>query len=108
MATYSSNVTIKVSNNILVSWLKQYPTDPFSGTLYTVPANSYAIISLISCSTAGSSANARLTINGVTQNNPYIQPWVLHLGPGSTIGWTQVSFASNFQGVIMGVEFVNS
>jgi lipoate-protein ligase B len=95
MATYSSNTTIKIQTAISNSTT--------SGTLYTCPANSYAIVQV---SYNGNSADV-LSIGGqdLVKSGNSGQFTGIYVGPGQA-----VIYMPNISGTgkISGVEFKNT
>lgn len=96
LGVISANTTIKVNGAIDSSITS-------SATMYTAPANGYAIINaVITSSTAGAS----IAIAGNTLISSVLgYPVVLYVGPSqSVVGSISTSGAMN----INGVEFINS
>jgi hypothetical protein len=113
MATYSSNTTIKVSAAISAT------SNASSGTLYTVPANCYAIITSVGASVFGGSGgtSATVSITGavlVTDSGTaaaearafYVGG--IYLGPGHSVSYTTSSAGGTRYGFAYGVLFINT
>lgn len=97
MATYSSNVTLKV--NAAVNATVTFGTNPPAGftTLYTAPSNGYAIIQFTANGGAIRIGNFQETISGVSISR--------YIGPGLSF---QVQNLTSAAYSVSGVEFVNS
>lgn len=97
MATYSSNVTIKVNAAVFANY-----TGGGAGnvTMYTAPANGYAIVGLLRLS-----GSTSVFINGILISVSASPASFFHLGPGQS--FQVASGVSNFA-TLQGVEFVNS
>lgn len=98
----SSNTTLKV--NAAVSYSN--PALATSGTIYTAPANGYAIINLLVAASGSMDIQiAGRRINNTLTINPAQQFWV---GPSQSVTWS--SGVSQSAGAVQasGVEFVNT
>lgn len=69
-----------------------------SGTAYTVPANHFAIITIVTNSASGNTVSFNTTINF---NLFSASPMILHMGPGQKIQ------PDNADIWVVGTEFVN-
>lgn len=106
MATYSNNTTIKVNSGITASNPMSGAT---SGTLYTVPANSYAILNFQIYSP--SSWPFTVTISGVNVGqaiNNTAYAYSIHAGPGQVISWSYPLPAFHTGVQMQGVLFTNT
>lgn len=111
MATYSANTTTKVSAKI--NAVASCPINATT-TVYTVPANSVAIVSVVVTSAAGTGGGT-LVVDGrnfqtvtapvtVGSTPPVLN---LYLGPGATVALT-VGNTQTTTVVVLGVEYINT
>lgn len=104
----SSNVTIKT--NAAVSATKSVNTAGTStDTLYTAPANGYAIINLFV--TAFASTTLTITIGGRTISTisaVYTESKMYHVGPSQAVVITVTGATGVTTVVCSGVEFINT
>ena len=123
LAVLSSNTSIKV--NTAVNGVATSTIANNTVTLYTAPANAYAIVQLVWFGVAGSTATYKIAGNALAiastgasgsyfagqSNNSIVGPVVLggfYVGPGQVLS---VTFAGAVNGNIAratGVEFINS
>lgn len=101
MATFSSNVTIKIQAAVLGS------ASNSSSTLYTAPANSYAVLNLFVV--ASGSAGDQVTVGGnqVWNGGVATRTLQLYVGPGQAVA-TVYGGSPTFTAHISGAEFKNS
>ena len=103
----SSNTTIKI--NAAVNAASALAS---SGTLYTAPANGYAIIHFRKASTSN---NANISIAGRALHNAQTteiqtigSAMAYYVGPSQSVTWSSGGIESAGAFTIFGVEFVNT
>lgn len=99
MATYSNNTTIRISGAIAVS------INTGGTTLYTCPANSYAVVNV-----NWSTAIVWVRVGGANIGNPGVFSAAgmlnnIHVGPGQSV---TTSAGAGLDWNLYGVQFTNS
>jgi len=90
----SSNTTIKVNGAVSA-------TTTFSATVYTAPANSYAILNLFT----NSSFNGQILVGGQIVANGASQIYTIYVGPSQSVS---TLFQTTGTMYISGVNFINT
>ena len=99
----SSNTTIKMNAAVSAS-----STATFGNTMYTAPANGYAIVNV---NKAGGVGNATITVGGVRINTATASPLAyqsIYIGPSQSFAWSSGAAEAAGMITISGVEFVNT
>jgi len=98
MATYSQANPPSVSG--AVSAAATSSTFNTSGTLYTCPANSYAVVTL-------GRSGGTMSVDGRSISFTVGQMAIgVHVGPGQEITWSATTHPTSFR--VVGVQFTNS
>jgi hypothetical protein len=104
MSTFSSNTTLKVSGAVSA-------VATASGTMYTCPANSYAIINVLV--TSASESDGEVQVDGRTVSLAQIVSAgysrvavTAHVGPGQVVSFVKNSGSPT--AYISGVQFINT
>lgn len=102
MSTYSSNTTTKVQAGVDFTGLTTTSVIP-----YTVPANSYAVVSMYVTTNGGGSHTIYVAGNQIDGSAPSHTIYNFYVGPSQSIEIVQNSgTTTNYN--LMGVEFKNS
>lgn len=107
MATYSNNTTVKVSGGRV-----SLTAGSLSSATYTVPANSYFILSSVYQPNTGSTeildnGAAIITAQLSAAAGAYLFNGGQYVGPGGKIRFTNGTLSSQ-TAIFMGVEFINT
>lgn len=102
-----NNTTIRIAGNINITKFDGIGGDPLSGTLYTVPANSYIVFTVHTSSGAtGVTLRAgAVSLNSIYQSSGSQNKELYYIGPGEVITYNIGSLESV---TINGVLFNNT